>query len=107
MAARNCVAEVVEVETWKEGVKAYLQKTERPFILVNHMRPYMYEGLAEVLQEALHPYAVVIVAGIGYKTPRKLWRSLVSDTRVRVSMDMQHSGLLLCNPKLNKQNYYI
>lgn len=107
LAARNCVAEVVEVKTWKEGIKAYLQKTERPFILVNHMRPYMYEGLAEVLQEALHPYAVVIVAGIGYKTPRKLWRSLVSDTRVRVSMDMQHSGLLLCNPKLNKQNYFI
>ena len=67
----------------------------------------MYEGLSEALQEALHPYAVVIVADIGYKTPRRLWCSLISDARVRVSMDMKHSGLLLCNPKLNKQNYYI
>ena len=50
---------------------------------------------------------VVIVADIGYKTPRRLWCSLISDARVRVSMDMKHSGLLLCNPKLNKQNYYI
>lgn len=107
LAERKCVADVVGIETWKEGIKAYLQKTDRPFILVNHMQPYMYEGLSEALQEALHPYAVVIVADIGYKTPRRLWCSLISDARVRVSMDMKHSGLLLCNPKLNKQNYYI
>ncbi len=107
LEARKCVAEVVGVSSWKEGIKEYMQKVEHPFILVNHMSSYMYEGLSDALRETLHPYAVVIVAGIGYKTPRKLWRSLVGDAKVRVAMDMKHSGLLLCNPRLNKQNYYI
>lgn len=107
LAARRCVATVVSPSTWEQGIRDYLSHAERPFILVNHMPAAMYAGLAAALRESLHPYAVVIVSGIGYKTPRALWRNMLDDARVRIALDMKHSGMLLCNPKLNRQIYYI
>ncbi len=78
-----------------------------PFILVNKLPAEMYEGLSVALSHALQPNAVIIIDGIGKKTPRRVWRELVSDERVRLSIDMKQCGLILCDPKLNKQTYYI
>ncbi len=107
LAGKGCKAVVAETD-FKTALQDYLRTPDIcPFILINRLPSTAYDDMAALLNEALLPYAILLIDGIDHKAQRTMWRSLVSDERVRVAMDMKHYGLILCNPKLNKQNYYI
>ena len=107
LAEKNCTATVTETD-FKTAMQSYLQTPDiRPFILVNRMPKAAYHNLADLLDTSLIPYTVLLIDGINHKMQRTVWKHLISDERVRVAMDMKHYGLILCNPKLNKQTYYI
>lgn len=107
LAERGCKAVVSETD-FKTALQDYLQTPDIcPFILVNRLPSTAYNEMPVLLNEALLPYAVLLIDGIDHKAQRTMWRTLIGDERVRVAMDMKHHGLMLCNPKLNKQNYYI
>ncbi len=61
---------------------------------------------------AILPYmnqqSVVVVAGIhSHKCVAKQWKHFVSDSRVRVSMDLYDFGIVVYSPKYNKQHYRV
>lgn len=106
LGREQCEAEILSTSLSK-AIPLYLAHTDSPFILINRMPKEYYDNITAVLLQALVPNAIIVLCGINRKTQRTIWKRLIADNRVRVAIDMKQNGLILCNPKLNKQNYYI
>lgn len=56
----------------------------------------------------LHDKSFMIIKGIRTnKRHQLLWKNLINEDRVRVSLDLFHEGILFFDPKLYKKNYKI
>lgn len=107
LSGKHCEATVIETDL-KTVLQSYLQIPDiRPFILINRQSVTAYNELSALLKTALLPHTIILIDGINRKEHRSIWKNLIGDERVRIAMDMKRYGLILCNPKLNKQNYYI
>lgn len=58
----------------------------------------------EALQH-ITEHSLLVVSDLRHNQP--LWQTVKSDPRTRVTFDLYDLGLVLFNPKLNKQNYIV
>lgn len=95
---------------FSDGLSEYIDGIKSPgFICIHRLSSAEeYESVFEQLYPCINKSVILFVEGIrsGDKA-LQAWRKFIADERVRVTMDLFDSGIAVCDPKLNKQDYIV
>ncbi|GAB6012963.1 O-methyltransferase [Viscerimonas tarda] len=99
-------------KNWNRAIILYTDKlppiTEKQDCICLDLRNYPanFEELKHYLFGNITDNSFIIIKGIRTNRGHQLlWKSLIEDNKVRVSLDLFHEGILFFDPKLYKRNY--